>query len=588
MANGQAGVVLRYLRQFVGRGAAEGALDRQLLTRFAASRDEAAFTALVQRHGGMVLGVCRRVLANAADADDAFQATFLVLVRKAASIRQPELLANWLYGVAFRTARTARAAAGRRASREKELLDMPDEERLEDQTRRELRWSLDEELVRLPDKYRLPIVLCYLEGRTKEEAAQALGWPHGTVSVRLARARELLRGRLSRRGLALPSTFLAACLFEESAAAAVSHALAAATVQSAILYASSQAALAGAIAPPVAALTKGVLKAMFMTKLKFAATVVVALGIVTMGASVATYSALAQGQSPGKGSGDAAGGGAQAKPGKVPVNQDSIVELGVEPKQDKVPTVQTGKELRKLLTQPTDRFTGGIEPGTSLKDALTFIGDAHGVQFRIDYAAFIRQGVDKNAFTGAAVELQAVKGAPLGAVIRDLLSSVSFDGGQSTPTYLVKGNQIVVVPLNAINGAENGGEALREAVQVAVDEKALGEALRELADATGANIVLDVRLKEKAKTPVTASLQHVPLETAVRLLADMAEVKAVSLDNVIYVTTKENAEKWLKEQRERELGIDPAMMPAVPGGLGGVAPAGGTSLPTPKTDGTKQ
>src|SRR5262245_64726346 len=116
MANGQAGMVLRYLRQFGGRGAAEGALDRQLLAKFAASRDEAAFEALVRRHGGMVLGVCRRVLANATDADDAFQATFLVLVRKAASIRRPELLANWLYGVAFRTARAARAAAGRRGS----------------------------------------------------------------------------------------------------------------------------------------------------------------------------------------------------------------------------------------------------------------------------------------------------------------------------------------------------------------------------------------------------------------------------------------------------------------------------------------
>jgi RNA polymerase sigma factor (sigma-70 family) len=187
--------------------------DRQLLERFVRQRDEVAFEALVQRHGPMVLSACQRVLDNAQDAEDAFQATFVVFMRKAHTIRKPELLGNWLYGVAYRIARKARAQATRRRQMEREAAPMPAADPLIEVAWRDFRSLLDEELQRLPDRYRAPLVLCYLEGLTNEEAAERLGWPSGSMSYRLARGRKLLRDRLTGRHPALPtalfSTFMA-------------------------------------------------------------------------------------------------------------------------------------------------------------------------------------------------------------------------------------------------------------------------------------------------------------------------------------------------------------------------------------------
>jgi RNA polymerase sigma factor (sigma-70 family) len=177
--------------------------DGDLLARWSAGTDPSALEQLIRRHGGMVLGVCRRLLGDTPDAEDAFQATFLVLVRKAAALARPEQVAGWLHGVALRVAHKARAQRARRREREVTIVD-PVAPTPPDDTS-ELRRVLDEELDRLPEKYRLPIVLCELEGRTIDEAARLLGWPKGTVAGRLSRGRELLRQRLSRRrGLALP------------------------------------------------------------------------------------------------------------------------------------------------------------------------------------------------------------------------------------------------------------------------------------------------------------------------------------------------------------------------------------------------
>jgi RNA polymerase sigma factor (sigma-70 family) len=190
--------------------ATEGVTDRQLLECFVRQHDEVAFEALVQRHGPMVLAVCRRVLGAGQDADDAFQATFLVLVRRAASVGKPELLGNWLYGVAYRVARKLRAQAARRRLHEsaREAVAMPPPDPADDASWRELRAVLDEELQHLPPKFQAPLVLCYLEGLTNEEAARRLGWPVGSISYRLARARELLRSRLAGRCRALsPAVF---------------------------------------------------------------------------------------------------------------------------------------------------------------------------------------------------------------------------------------------------------------------------------------------------------------------------------------------------------------------------------------------
>ena len=211
MATSQMSEVIQHLRRVLLRDGA-GLTDGQLLEDYISRRDEAAFAALVRRHGPMVWGVCRRVLRNHHDAEDAFQATFLVLVRKAASIASRELLANWLYGVAHQTALKARATAAKRKGRERQVTEMPEPAVTEQDLWRDLQPLLDEELSRLPDKYRVVIVLCDLEGKTRKEAARQLGCPEGTVAGRLARARTMLAKRLARRGLALSGGALAAVL----------------------------------------------------------------------------------------------------------------------------------------------------------------------------------------------------------------------------------------------------------------------------------------------------------------------------------------------------------------------------------------
>jgi RNA polymerase sigma factor (sigma-70 family) len=182
---------------------AHGTDDCCLLERFVDRRDQAAFRALVTRHGPAVLRACRSILHDPFDAEDAFQATFLVLVRRAPSIRDPDRLGNWLIGVANRVAARSRRVSARRRERQGHVSEMLMSELPSDRDGFDLRDFLREELDRLPDHYRLPLQLCYLEGLTHEEAARRLRWPMGTLKVRLVRSRRLLRARLDRRGAAL-------------------------------------------------------------------------------------------------------------------------------------------------------------------------------------------------------------------------------------------------------------------------------------------------------------------------------------------------------------------------------------------------
>jgi RNA polymerase sigma factor (sigma-70 family) len=218
--------------------------DADLLDRFARTRDHSAFAALVRRHGPMVFGVCRRVLRDPNDAEEAFQVTFMVLVRKAGGLRQPGRLANWLYGVANRVARKARVSAARRGRHERAAAG-PDQSVPSDPLDADVRAVLDEEMVALPAKYRAPLVLCYLEGLTNEAAAERLGWPPGSMSYRLARGRELLRKRLVRRGvwLALWPVFWQG-LSETASAGTVPDPLVDATVDRAAREAARPAAAA--------------------------------------------------------------------------------------------------------------------------------------------------------------------------------------------------------------------------------------------------------------------------------------------------------------------------------------------------------
>jgi RNA polymerase sigma factor (sigma-70 family) len=291
MANGPMKRVIAQLRKAVLVRAGGDLTDGQLLECFVSRRDEAAFEALLRRHGPMVLGVCRRVLRDVHDAEDAFQATFLVLVRKAGSVVPRERVGNWLYGVAVRTALEAKTMAARRRLKERRARDLPRPEAVPAEDWSDVRPLLDEELSQLPDKYRVPVVLCDLEGKSRQEAAEQLGWPKGTVASRLATARRMLAGRLARRGVVLSGGALAAMLVHQHASAGVRPALVAATLKTAALFASNHGPAAGEIAK-AAALAEGVLKAMLLTRLKTAVAVVLVLGVLGLTGTL-TYRVLA-------------------------------------------------------------------------------------------------------------------------------------------------------------------------------------------------------------------------------------------------------------------------------------------------------
>jgi RNA polymerase sigma factor (sigma-70 family) len=257
-----------------------GVSDGELVERFA-RQDEAAFEALLRRHGAMVLGVCRRVLGNHHDAEDAFQATFLVLVRKAHAVTPKESVASWLYGVAYRTALKAKDRAAKSRARERiagasEMNEAPSE------VAGELQAVLDQELGRLSEKYRSAFVLCSLEGKTHHEAARQLGCPEGTLSVRLMRAKQLLAKRLSGRGFGPATALLPLLAATDTASASVPPALAAATTKAALAMASGQA-MAGLVSAEAALLMQGVLQAMLVTRLKIALIIVLIAGIVGLG-----------------------------------------------------------------------------------------------------------------------------------------------------------------------------------------------------------------------------------------------------------------------------------------------------------------
>ena len=305
MGRGQFGPVVRQFRHLFAGNSVAGVSEWQLLHRYLDRRDEVAFEAIVSRHGPMVLGVCRRILGDAGDVEDAFQATFLILARKGATLGESDPVGHWLYGVAYRVALKARASAARRRALERSS-PPPEASKSEDPARRELAEVIDAEVARLPAKYRAPVVLCYLEGLTHEEASQQLGWPVGSVKGRLSRAKDILKGRLSRRGVAPASGALLVALVREARAA----------VPSALLKLTIKAATAGptsgTVPAAVASLAAGSLTTMFLSKLKATAAILLVLGT---GAAVLAYQATkGDGKNPAKDRGQPPSSQAQATP----------------------------------------------------------------------------------------------------------------------------------------------------------------------------------------------------------------------------------------------------------------------------------
>ena len=256
----------RDLESLYEHGTYGGLADAQLLEQFAAHRDEGAFEVLVCRHGPMIFGVCRRILGNSHDAEDAFQATFLVLARKAASIARRELVAGWLYAVARQTAKKARALKARKQTHERQVAHMIEPEMVPHDPWDDRLQLFDEELSRLPDRYRLPIILCELEGKTHQEAARHLGWPIGTVSGRLSRARTILGERLSRRDRSLSGASLAALCVRGSSPASLPTSLIAATVEAAGAFVAKTFAT-GVISAQVTTLAEVMMRVLMLKKL---------------------------------------------------------------------------------------------------------------------------------------------------------------------------------------------------------------------------------------------------------------------------------------------------------------------------------
>ncbi len=299
MGNARSSDLLRQVRTLFGAGTVTGLSDAQLLERFAsrtarAAEDihaaELAFEALVARHGPMVLGVCRRALADPEDVEDAFQATFLVLVRRAASVRATDSLGRWLYGVSRRVAAKARSRSRRDRRRTTPLqAELTASDPANDQAG--LLAALDDEVSRLPAKYRAPVILCHLEGLSHAEAAARLRWPVGTVSGRLSRARGLLKDRLVRRGLAPATGSLGVLLAAGGVRAAVPKQLATVTVRAALDQV-NPTLTAGAVSAAAGSLAREVLEIMLLTRQMLTAAAFLGTGLMTWAAAAVTISRL--------------------------------------------------------------------------------------------------------------------------------------------------------------------------------------------------------------------------------------------------------------------------------------------------------
>lgn len=397
--------------------------DSQLLERYCASRDESAFTALVRRHGTMVFGVCRRVLHHEQDAEDAFQAAFLVLARKAEWLISQRSLGGWLHEVAYHLALRARGNTARRHRRENEVRSMtPREEPSLELCRGELRSLLDEELRQLPAKYREPLILCYLEGKTNEQAAHQLGWPTGSMSRRLTRGRELLRRRLLRRGVTLPAGVLAAALVAEAESATVPPFLVASAVRLVLQTSAAR------IPASVAALVEGRMREMALVNLRLP--LFVALTVVGIGAGALAYRADVGGpeeeppSSPSKQAGQQPPPDAQTSRTEVSgAGPDGGTNAALEYGQAFIALRRIGdqkKIIDECLTMPVDAHARELVSKAAYALRMMQLG---ATRPRCDWAIDLERGIEITYTHG--------EGARLLASLACLRARLGFEAGKS-------------------------------------------------------------------------------------------------------------------------------------------------------------
>lgn len=451
MAGEHTGAILKDVHTLFSVGRAGALTDGQLLEQFIGPRGEqaeAAFQVLVDRHGPMVLKVCRGVLGDLHDAQDAFQATFLVLARRAAVIRKRDSVGSWLHGVALRVASRARVEAARRRAYERRSAEMAARS-TETLGPTELLPELHEEVGRLPEHYRAAVVLCYLEGLTHEEAASQLCWPVGTVKIRLSRARELLKGRFTRRGLVLPAGLTAATLAHD-AAAAVPEALRTITVHAAVRIAAGEAA-AVVTTSQVAALTEGVMTTMFLHKLKVvAATLLVSIVLASGGGVLAQQAARGRPQAALAAVPDS---GAPARPEKpapqLPEN------TATPPASDELPVANRESAGEPPVSKIPDRFQAQPDQAEVLND------DTRPAAEPLLAMAEPLQDKPKNEqILGDAPELWEVKPDPPSvvppAVTQDIALRVPDSFGGSDVTYPTAPSVFVAV------GGNRDGRSVRQ------------------------------------------------------------------------------------------------------------------------------
>jgi RNA polymerase sigma factor (sigma-70 family) len=403
--------------------------DAELLERFLAERDEVAFDGLLRRHGPMVLGVCRRILGHVQDAEDAFQATFLILVRKAASIAPREQVGNWLYGVAQQTARKARTARSRRDRREQAVAKPPDASWAPTGLDADVAPLLDREISCLPPIYRAVLVQCDLEGKSRKEAAAVLGWREGTVAGRLARARKLLADRLARRGITSPAVL---------APLVVPPALTSSTLVAATAVASGEA-LASAAGVTVAALAEGVLPTMSYLPFKMVAALVVVAGLFGAAVGAGTRFGVAPGPQ---------------QPAPAPVAPAPAAERAQYDEAARLYfaalTRRSQKEdaIARKLAQPVSVKFKDVPLFTVLHD----IRMAHGLHFWIDSPALEAARISTNR----PVTFQAEQ-VSLGKVLQGLL-------GECGLTAIVKDEVIQITTPGTTRSAQLTAEQLAERI----------------------------------------------------------------------------------------------------------------------------
>jgi RNA polymerase sigma factor (sigma-70 family) len=473
MGRGQLGpVVQQFQHLFAGRSIA-GVSEWQLLHRYLDRRDEVAFEAIVSRHGPMVLGVCRRILSDSRDVEDAFQATFLILARKGGTLGEGDPVGHWLYGVAYRVALRARASAARRRSLERSAT-LPEVARVDDSSRLELGSVIDEELARLPSKYRAPIVLCYLEGLTHDEAGRELGWPVGTVKGRLSRARDLLKGRLSRRGVAPAGVATMVALVRESRAAVPS------LLREFTMRAAMAGPSAGVVPASVSELVTGSLTTMFLSKLKAAGAVALVLG---SGAAVMAYQ---YGGSSGQGGAKAQGRLAVAVAEKDAKLSNSTVEVADWEAgwPSLINRTDESPGTKAILGALEDRMAMQFPNDTPLEDVLKYIqqstkrtGLPNGIPIYVDPQAL--QIAEKTMTSTVSLNLEEV---PLKTTLELALK-------QLTLTYRIKDGLMIIesssedsenTPLNILQAKAMRGELTRVQYQQLIEMLKLRNQVTEL------------------------------------------------------------------------------------------------------------